>query len=200
MDQEIRIMASPSMGDPTQCAFTVDRPVYPDRAFYFAGKEKAEGSPVVEALFELPGVAAVLVAHDTLTVWKDAPEDWPTLGKKIGEAIRGALQTGETPVAEGIHEQLPPPEQIQAVVQQILDERVNPSLAMHGGSVRLLEVRENNVYLQLGGGCQGCGMASATLKGGIERLLREMVPEVGEVLDVTDHASGRNPYFQDPQG
>lgn len=80
-------------------------------------------------------------------------------------------------------------------LQKLLDESVNPAVGMHGGYVELLDVKESTVYLRLSGGCQGCGMADVTLKQGIERLIFDEVPEVTEVLDVTDHGSGTNPYY-----
>ena len=83
---------------------------------------------------------------------------------------------------------------IREKVQQLLDTAINPAVAGHGGVVTLFDVRERMVYLQMGGGCQGCGMADVTLKQGIETMIREEVPEVVEILDVTDHAAGQNPY------
>ena len=80
-------------------------------------------------------------------------------------------------------------------IQQLLDESINPAVAGHGGFVQLIDVKDNVVYIQMGGGCQGCGMADVTLKAGIERMIMEEVPEVTEVLDTTDHASGNNPYY-----
>ncbi len=80
-------------------------------------------------------------------------------------------------------------------VTQLLESQINPSIASHGGTARLVAEEEGVVYLELGGGCQGCGMASVTLKQGIERLLREAVPEIVEVVDVTDHRGGTNPYY-----
>jgi Fe/S biogenesis protein NfuA len=68
-------------------------------------------------------------------------------------------------------------------------------VAGHGGWVELIDVQDKRVYLQMGGGCQGCGAADITLKAGIERLLKEEIPEIEEVLDTTDHASGANPYY-----
>ncbi len=81
-------------------------------------------------------------------------------------------------------------------VQQILDERVNPSVKAHGGHVSLIDVQEGRVFLQLGGGCEGCGMVDVTLRQGIEVMLKEEIPEITEVLDTTDHAAGDNPYYQ----
>jgi Fe/S biogenesis protein NfuA len=80
-------------------------------------------------------------------------------------------------------------------VQELLDTAINPAVAGHGGYIELLDVKENTVYLRMGGGCQGCGAADVTLKAGIERMIFEEVPEVTEVLDTTDHASGSNPYY-----
>ncbi len=80
-------------------------------------------------------------------------------------------------------------------VQQAIDQYVNPGVAQHGGRVTLVDVRDNIVYLQMGGGCQGCGMASVTLSQGIERILREQVPEITDIQDVTNHSEGDSPYF-----
>jgi len=80
-------------------------------------------------------------------------------------------------------------------VKRIIDERVNPGVAMHGGRVALVDIRENVVYVSMGGGCQGCGMAGVTLTQGIKEMIKEAAPEVVDVRDVTDHASGANPYY-----
>ena len=81
-------------------------------------------------------------------------------------------------------------------VQRIIDEEVNPAVAGHGGFITLMDVKENRVYVELGGGCQGCGMANVTLKQGIETAIKKQLPEIVEILDVTDHAGGDNPYYQ----
>lgn len=81
-------------------------------------------------------------------------------------------------------------------VLQVLDGQINPSIAAHGGHAELVAVEEGTAFLRLSGGCQGCGMASVTLSQGIEVVIKEQVPEVTRVVDVTDHASGDNPYFE----
>ncbi len=81
-------------------------------------------------------------------------------------------------------------------VLQVLERQINPSIAAHGGRADLVAVEESAAYLRLSGGCQGCGMASVTLNQGIEVALRDAVPEIERVVDVTDHASGANPYFE----
>lgn len=80
-------------------------------------------------------------------------------------------------------------------VQKVIDEKVAPSLAGHGGWVELLEVQGDAAIIQFGGGCQGCGMSQVTLKDGIEAAILQDVPEIKRVLDNTDHASGDNPYY-----
>ena len=81
-------------------------------------------------------------------------------------------------------------------VQKLLDEQINPAVAAHGGVVTLIDVKDNTAYIELGGGCKGCGMVDVTLKQGVEVLIKQNVPEITEILDVTDHAAGTNPYFQ----
>ncbi|MGH9049490.1 MAG: NifU family protein [Acidimicrobiia bacterium] len=80
-------------------------------------------------------------------------------------------------------------------VLQVLNEQINPAIAAHGGRADLVAVEEPVAYLHLSGGCQGCGMAAATLRDGIEAMIFEAVPEITQVVDATDHASGTNPYF-----
>ena len=84
---------------------------------------------------------------------------------------------------------------LKTKVQDLIDASINPAIAGHGGYVELIDVRDETVYLQMGGGCQGCGAADITLKAGIERLIKEEIPEVKEVLDTTDHAAGTNTYY-----
>ena len=78
----------------------------------------------------------------------------------------------------------------------VLTESINPAIAMHGGMAELVSVDGTVAFLRLSGGCQGCGMAQVTLRQGIERILIESIPEISEVVDVTDHASGSDPYYQ----
>src|SRR6267378_1304497 len=85
---------------------------------------------------------------------------------------------------------------VAARIQEVLDRQINPSVAAHGGFVDLLEVRGGSAYVQLGGGCQGCAQVGVTLRQGIEVAIKAAVPQIVEVIDVTDHAAGTNPYFQ----
>ncbi len=81
-------------------------------------------------------------------------------------------------------------------IQKLIDDQINPAVAAHGGIVTLIDVKDSTAYIELGGGCKGCGMVDVTLKQGVEVLIKQNVPEITEILDVTDHASGTNPYYQ----
>ncbi len=81
-------------------------------------------------------------------------------------------------------------------VLQVLRHQVNPSIASHGGQAELVAVEQGTAYLRLSGGCQGCAMASVTLTQGIKVAITDSIPEISDVVDVTDHASGSNPYFE----
>ncbi len=85
-------------------------------------------------------------------------------------------------------------------IRRILDEDVNPAVASHGGHIALIDVKLDTVYIRLEGGCQGCGMADMTLKNGVEVAIKQAVPAITSVLDVTDHAGGDNPYYQPGKG
>jgi Fe/S biogenesis protein NfuA len=84
---------------------------------------------------------------------------------------------------------------LASAVQRLIDEEINPALAAHGGFVHLLDLREGVAYVELGGGCQGCGMANVTIQRGVEARVRQAIPEVREVVDVTNHSGGAHPHF-----
>jgi Fe/S biogenesis protein NfuA len=85
---------------------------------------------------------------------------------------------------------------VEERVAQVIDRRINPAIAQHGGRAALERVEDGIAFVRLGGGCQGCGMATVTLDQGIESAILESVPEIRQVVDVTDHAAGENPYYQ----
>ncbi|HZD64793.1 MAG TPA: NifU family protein [Acidimicrobiales bacterium] len=142
--------------------------------------------------------------HDELTVV--IPED--SVAKVEGATLDVADSGGE----EGLviinpNVPAPPPEQQEQrqgdlstpeaqAVMTVLEESINPSIAAHGGRADLVAVEEGTAYLRLSGGCQGCGLAKVTLSQGIEVAIKDAVPAVTQVVDVTDHASGDNPYYE----
>ncbi len=106
--------------------------------------------------------------------------------------IRAPMIKGEIPGAEaGLIER----------VRYVIESEINPKLASHGGRVSLLEIDADGVVLlQFGGGCHGCGMVDVTLKQGVEKTLRDRVPEISGVRDATDHAGGEKPYYGKAEG
>jgi Fe-S cluster biogenesis protein NfuA len=186
----IQIKAEVDQQDIQVCRFTVDRPVHSGAA-QFTSAEEAKQNALATSLFRIPGISKVELDGYKVTVTQRGDEDWRQIGKRIGSAIRNFLNPPPE-IAEG--DRLPS-EAMRARVQQVLDEQINPGVASHGGFVELLDVQDDNIFIRMGGGCQGCGAADITLKQGIERLIREAVPQVREVLDTTDHASGQNPFY-----
>ena len=191
--EEIHISAELQM-DPHVCKFIVDHKVY-DGFYNCRSKAMAEGSPLLEALFEIPEISEVLISGGTLTVKKSTEDDWPELAKKIGAVLREKMAAGGVLIAPDAETKGPEAAKLQERIQEVFDTEINPGLASHGGSVELMDVQGTTVYLTMAGGCQGCASAGITLRNGIEQILRSRVPEVTEIVDVTDHGAGEDPYF-----
>lgn len=84
---------------------------------------------------------------------------------------------------------------IEEKVAQLLEQQINPALAAHGGWVSVDRVEGTEVFLEMGGGCQGCALSAATLRDGVTVMIAELIPEVTEVIDITDHGAGEMPFF-----
>jgi Fe/S biogenesis protein NfuA len=85
-------------------------------------------------------------------------------------------------------------------VQSVIEHHVNPGIASHGGHAELVGIKDDVVFVALGGGCQGCSMASVTLKQGIEQILKQAIPRIRAVVDATDHAHGSDPFYTAEKG
>ena len=109
-----------------------------------------------------------------------------TLDYKEDEHQRGFLIENPNPVWKDSTAQ---------AVQDLLDAKINPGLASHGGFVALLDYKDDTAFIAFGGGCQGCGQVDVTLKDGVEVSIREALPQVKQVIDTTNHDSGQNPYY-----
>jgi Fe/S biogenesis protein NfuA len=99
------------------------------------------------------------------------------------------------PIAEAKQEKAMTNVEMMEKIQTVVDDMINPALAMHGGFVELVDVENGVVSMRMSGGCQGCGAAQMTMAQGIENLLRDEIPEVEKVVDVTDHAAGESPFY-----
>ncbi len=192
MDGKIQITGEP-LGQGDRCRFVVDRPLLPGESAHFADLDAAKASPLAGELLRIPGVEAVLIADNTLTVTASYAVDWPALA--IGNVIRKHLGAGEPAVSHDYFDKVPSEGDLKWAIADLLEREINPAVAAHGGFVELIDVKKNNVFIRMGGGCQGCGAADVTLRQGIEKAIRGLVPRVGEILDTTDHAAGRNPYY-----
>ena len=198
---EIRITAEPV--DNHRCKFVVSQPLHAAGVRRFASADEAKGSPLAEAIFAIPagGVTEVIVSGNIVTVVKDNPAPWQAVGRAVGNAIRSTLAADVPAVAPARKPASGDPSAVNddalyEQVAKVFDEQVNPMVARHGGRVELIDVQDAVVMLRMGGGCQGCGMADVTLRQGIEGMLSQLVPAVRGIVDITDHATGANPYFQ----
>ncbi len=186
--------------DTDTCKVTLNRELAPGRTEFFETHAEAVNSPVAQRVMRVPGVHSVILKDNVVIVAKHMGAEWSTMLEPIEEAIRAELDPNAAPSpVDAIAEAAAgsgPEEELRARVQEIIDNEINPSVAAHGGYISLLDVQGTRVFLHMGGGCQGCGMAAQTLKHGVETAIKRQVPEVSEILDTTDHASGSNPYYQ----
>ena len=114
--------------------------------------------------------------------------------------LEGAtLEYDETPSEAGFRFHNPNPlwhEPLGAEVHELIQSKINPAIAIHGGHVTLLDVKDSQAFVSMGGGCQGCGLASVTLRQGVERMITEAIPSIQGVVDTTDHSLGLNPFYR----
>lgn len=198
VDPTITIRAEGLLADPDTCKFTVSRTVHPAGPFFFEDRERAGGSPLVERLFALPGVAYVLVADNVVTVGKEPSTSWSGLKSAIGTAIRTQLITGVPAIlefADGASGRERTDAEIRAVLQGLLDREVNRSIAAHGGRISIVDVRDRSLFIAMSGGCQGCAASKVTLRQGFEVMVRRVAPEIVSIVDTTDHAAGKTPFY-----
>ncbi|MEN8234860.1 MAG: NifU family protein [Actinomycetota bacterium] len=141
---------------------------------------------------ERHGDLAVAISASSVEDLRGAVLDLSSVGPTAGLVIRNPNTPSPGLGLGGEIELTGTPEE---KVRQLLAEQINPAIASHGGIANLVAVEGSRAMLELGGGCQGCGLAAVTLQDGIERAILENIPEITEVVDVTDHSLGANPYF-----
>lgn len=137
---------------------------------------------------------AVLVRDSDVELLDGATVDYVERVNESGFEVRPADGKVPDPAAKRAAEGEPSGE-IADAVRAVLDTQVNPAIAAHGGMISLVDVEDTDIYVEMSGGCQGCALSRMTLRQGVERMLREAVPELTAVHDVTDHSSGENPYL-----
>lgn len=174
--------------NPATLKFLPGREVMGHGTADFAGLEAAARSPLASVLFTLDGVSRVFLGADFITVTKTADADWQALKPRVLGTIMEHFVAGR-PVIEGEGEDAaedvsPEDAEVVAQIKELLDSRVRPAVASDGGDIVFRGYRDGVVRLHMQGACSGCPSSSATLKHGIENMLRHYVPEVMRVEQV----------------
>jgi Fe/S biogenesis protein NfuA len=164
-----------------------DQPRSPLDREYAISLVEREDKEKTEIAINLDGIR-VLLNLDTSNLLGGATVDWAGDGFSVEtpKPKRPIATRESTPGLSG---------PLADRVQIVLDTLVNPRIAAHGGAVELVDVSDDTIYVRMSGGCQGCSASAATLRMGVERMVKEEVPEVREVVDLTDHDAGINPYY-----
>lgn len=195
---DVRIKAQ--VKNPRACVFLVDRPLFPGHSAWCPSREAARGvSPLAEFLFEVDGVETVLIHNATITIERNPimHGDWEDMARTIGQRIREHLACENPVIAQTYIDHVPEKDVIAKRLTTVLETEVNPSIAGHGGAIRLDRVEGNTVYIEMLGGCQGCAASTITLTQGVHEMFRAAVPQLGAILDVTDHGAGTNPFYSE---
>jgi Fe-S cluster biogenesis protein NfuA len=174
--------------NPATLKFLPGREVMASGTADFAGPDMAARSPLAEALFALPGVARVFLGGDFVTITKSDLADWQSLRPQVLGTIMEHFVAGR-PVIQGdgdavLEDVSPEDQEVVEQIKELLDTRVRPAVAGDGGDIVFRGYRDGIVRLHMQGSCSGCPSSSATLKHGIENMLRHYVPEVVAVEQV----------------
>jgi len=165
-------------------------------AFTYLMEFRAEADLPADALVQHHDDLSVAIPADSVDLLRGATLELSGGGMVMQNPNRPQVAS---PFTAPRDPDLPPPDlsgEVPQRVLQVLEEQINPAIAAHGGYAELVAVEDSIAYLRLAGGCQGCGLAAVTLSQGIEVAILDNVPEITEVVDVTDHASGANPYYE----
>lgn len=192
-----RIRAQSSASDPDVVGFILDAPLQQGASVRFGATADA---PLARALFTLDGVLRVEVSGTTIWVQKSNDADWAALKPAIAGALRSVLDETDAPLGQHPRDDTTPDNALLAAVEDLLNQQVNPAVAAHGGQISVDRVEGGTVYLRMSGGCQGCAASSATLRDGVERMLRAALPQIDDIVDVTDHAAGETPFYARDDG
>jgi len=196
MNDTLAISSEVDKQNPAICRFTVNRTLHIGTAS-FDNKAQAEQSLLAQKLFEIEGITRVQLIGHLLVLYRAPEQVWVDLIKRVEGILEAFLVSGFALSQEHVEDRMMLMGRgTKEKIQYLLAHKINPGVAAHAGFVELIDVKDNNVYIRLGGGCQGCGAADFTLRQGIEAIIRKEVPEILQVLDVTDHAAGTNPYYR----
>jgi Fe-S cluster biogenesis protein NfuA len=181
-----------STPNPLTMKFLPGMPVLPEGTRFYTSAERAEDSPLARELFRVPGITAVFLGADFVTVTRAESAEWPLLKAEILTGLMDFFVAG-LPVIQESQKQKPSPasvasaEEDSAIIQEIkelIETRVRPAVAMDGGDIVFHSYESGVVRLEMHGSCSGCPSSTQTLKHGIENMLKHYIPEVQAVEPV----------------
>jgi Fe-S cluster biogenesis protein NfuA len=196
INETLTISSEVDKRNPAICRFTVNRTLHIGTAT-FDNKAQAEQSLLAQKFFEIENITRVQLIGHLLVLTKTSDRAWDELIKPVESILEAFLISGFALSQEQVEDRMMLMGRgTKEKIQYLLAHKINPGVAAHAGFVELIDVKDNNVYIRLGGGCQGCGAADFTLRQGIEAIIRKEVPEIRQILDITDHSAGMNPYYR----
>lgn len=200
MTERLQIVSEIDRRDPNLCRFTSPRTVHVGTRTVET-EDSAADLPLAEKIMSLAGVRRIQLIGHLLVVHKTADRNWDDLGTEIESVLTSYLISTEALTPDDVEQQMMLiGRSTREKVQYLIDAQINPGVAEHGGSVQVIEVNDDKVYLRLHGGCQGCSAADFTLKQGIEAIVKRAVPEIQQVIDLTNHSAGLSPYYRRVDG
>jgi len=173
--------------NPNTLKYVINRELLKKGAANFTqASEAKDKSPLAEKLFEVSGICGVMIGKDFVTVTKDDAGDWDSVHQSASNLIERHISAGESVLASDFMQVETPTGQTEAEqkIIQIINDEIRPAVAMDGGDITFEKYEDGVVYLYLQGSCSGCPSATMTLKVGIENRLKQVVPEIKEVVSV----------------
>jgi Fe-S cluster biogenesis protein NfuA len=198
MMENIQISSQPDNHNANVRRFTSPHTLYVGTKSV-SSTEDAQGLPLAERMIGLSGVEKIQLIGHLLVVAKSPDREWKDLGPEIESVLASYLVSGDALRPEDVQQTMMLiGRNTREKIQYLVDTQINPGVAEHGGSIQVVEVRDGDVYLRFHGGCQGCEAADFTLKQGIETIVRRVVPEINQIIDLTNHSAGIKPYYRRP--
>jgi NFU1 iron-sulfur cluster scaffold homolog, mitochondrial len=196
MQEIVNIRSEVDPRNPDVCRFTSERTLHIGTRTV-RNMNDAEGIPLAQELMRLPDIRRLQLIGHLLVVTKTPQSDWAKITREVEEILAAFLVSALALKPEDVLDQMMiVGRSTREKVQYLVDTQINPGVAAHGGAVQVIDVTDGVLYLQLHGGCQGCGAADFTLKQGIEQIVRKAVPEIQSIVDVTNHSAGLSPYYK----
>lgn len=177
--------------NPNTLKFVVNQRLLDKGAVNFSSAEQAnQKSPLAVALFDIPGISAIMLGSQFVTITKAPQGDWDIIAEKVPETIQSHLKAGLLVLEPGFvvdsHQSSsssnPEDQEIERKIKELLDNEIRPAVAMDGGDITFGKYEDGVVYLSLQGSCSSCPSSTATLKMGVETRLKEVIPQIKEVV------------------